>query len=472
MVKHTLSDTELAFLPASELARRIHDRELQAREVVEAFLARITRHDAKLHAYIALYSDDIRMAADSADLAIKSGHVVGPYHGVPIALKDIVELEGRVTTGGSKAWSDRKSATTASLAQRLMSAGMLILGKTHTVEFAMGGWGTNKHMGTPWNPWDLATHRTPGGSSAGSGVSVAAGMAPWAIGTDTGGSVRLPSAWCGLVGLKTTIGRISTHGVMPLAPTLDTPGPMCRTVEDTAHLYRLLAGPDARDPLTQRRPVDDPLPDLKRGIAGLRVARLPSRERDMVAADILAAYDRSLTVLAELGADIVDVTLPFGFADFATMTGRIIGAEGYLHVGHMVDDMSLPLDPAVRPRIWVGKDLSARDYLTTLREQQDVKTRFLDALDGIDAMLTPTVPTAAIPLDQVDESATPAYFTRAFNLLEMCAVTLPNGFTPEGLPSGLQIACRGYDEAKALRIAWAFEQTTDYGCHVPPGLDG
>src|SRR5207248_6083344 len=168
--------------------------------------------------YVDVYADDARLAAEAADKAIRSGHRVGPLHGVPIALKDLIDLEGRVTTGGSEVWRERRSTVTATLARRLISAGMIVLGKTHTVEFAMGGWGTNEHRGTPWNPWDLGVARTPGGSSSGSGVATAAGFAPWAIGTDTGGSVRLPGSWCGLRGLKTTIGRGSTHRILPARP--------------------------------------------------------------------------------------------------------------------------------------------------------------------------------------------------------------------------------------------------------------
>ncbi len=167
------------------------------------------------------------------------------------------------------------SPVTATLAERLVAAGMIILGKTHTVEFAMGSWGTNTHMGTPRNPWDLTVHRTPGGSSSGSAVSVAAGLAPAAIGTDTGGSVRLPAAWCGIVGLKVTAGRISTYGVLPLSSTLDTPGPLARSVEDAALIFRTLNGPDPRDRQTFAWPWTDPLPVLRRGAGGLRLAILP-----------------------------------------------------------------------------------------------------------------------------------------------------------------------------------------------------
>ena len=171
---------------------------------------------------------------------MRSGHGLGPLHGIPVALKDLVELEGRVTTGGTAVWRNRVSIYTATLAQRMIGAGMIVLGKTHTVEFAYGAWGTNQHMGTPWNPWDMKVARTPGGSSSGSAVAVASRMAPCAIGTDTGGSVRVPASWCGITGLKTSIGRISTHGVLPLSHTLDTPGPFARSVEDCAILLALL----------------------------------------------------------------------------------------------------------------------------------------------------------------------------------------------------------------------------------------
>src|SRR5215468_8291092 len=244
----------------AELSHAFEARTLSPVEAIDALLARIRRRDPALHAFIAVYDSDARLAAEAADKAIRSGHRIGPLHGVPIALKDLVDMEGRVTTGGSKVWATRVSPVTATLAERLIAAGMIVLGKTHTVEFAMGSWGTNTHMGTPRNPWDPAVHRTPGGSSSGSGVSVAAGLAPVAIGTDTGGSVRLPASWCGIVGLKTTIGRISCHGVLPLAPTFDTPGPMTRSVEDAAILFNLLQGPDPLDPLTLSHAPDDPLP--------------------------------------------------------------------------------------------------------------------------------------------------------------------------------------------------------------------
>src|SRR3954463_15054360 len=465
------SNTDPCFLPAHVLAAGNAARRLSPVDVVEAMLARIAAHDPKLHAFIDVYAEDARLAAEAAEKAIRAGHAVGPLHGVPIALKDLIDIEGRVTTGGSMAWRDRRSPVTATLARRFFAQGMIVLGKTHTVEFAMGGWGTNQHMGTPWNPWDLEVPRTPGGSSAGSGVAVAAGLAPWAIGTAPGASGRLPAAWCGLSGLKTTIGRVSTYGILPLAPSLDTPGPMARSVEDAALLFTVMQGADPLDPRTlSAPPPTDVMAGLRRGVRGLRLARMPEAEREGCTPEVLAAYDAALDQLARLGAEVGNVALPGRFDDAATMTRRIIGSEAYRLVGHLVDDAALQLDPAVRPRIQLGRGVSARDYLAALAERDALKARFLAALDGIDALLTPTTQTPAVRVEAVDQTTTPAHFTRLGNLLELCALAVPDGFTATGLPLSLQIMCRPYDEATALRIGWAYQQATDWHERHPPGL--
>jgi aspartyl-tRNA(Asn)/glutamyl-tRNA(Gln) amidotransferase subunit A len=451
----------------AELSRAYETRALSPVDVVDALLVRI-RKRASLHAYIAVHEAEARQAAEAADRAIKSGHRVGPLHGVPIALKDLVDLQGRKTAGGSKVWLDRVSPVTATLAERLIGAGMIVLGKTHTVEFAMGSFGTNTHLGTPWNPWDLSVARTPGGSSSGSGVAVAAGLTPAAIGTDTGGSVRLPAAWCGIVGLKVTAGRISTHGVLPLSFTLDTPGPMTRSVEDAALIFRVLNGPDPRDPQTLAWTPLDPLPTLRRGVAGLRLAVLPDEERLGVDAEVLAAYDTSVKQLASLGAEIVRVPLPNRFSDYAAGTGRIISVEGYRFVGHLVDDMSAPVDPHIRPRISPGGKISARDYLMCLAEREEHRRAFATALADVDALLTPTAQTAAIPLAKVDQSGTAAFFTRAGNYLGLCGIAVPNGFTADRMPTSLQVLCHPGREDVALRVGWAYEQATPWRDRRPP----
>jgi aspartyl-tRNA(Asn)/glutamyl-tRNA(Gln) amidotransferase subunit A len=462
------SDPSLS--PAHVLSRDIAARRLSPVDLMDALLARIAAHDPKLHAFVEVYAPEARLAADAADKAIRSGHALGPLHGIPIAIKDIIDIEGRITTGGSASRLNHRAAATATVVRRLMSHGLIVLGKTQTVEFACGGWGTNQHLGTPWNPWDAEVPRTPGGSSSGSGVAVAARLAPWAIGTDTGGSIRMPASWCGITGLKTTLGRISTHGILPLSPSLDTPGPMARTVRDAALLYEILQGPDPLDPLTRGRQPADPMPTLERGVRGLRLARLPTEERSGVAAEVLHAYDRSLAVLAALGAEIVDVALPFRLVDFVSMTS-IMQAEAYFLHGHIAEDPGLTLDEAVRRRLLVGAGLSAYDYLATLRRREEMKQEMEAALAGAHALLTPTTATTAIPLQEVDQKETPTRFARFVNLLEMCALALPNGLTAEGLPTSLQIVCRGYEEVLALRIGQAYQQATDWHERLPPAVE-
>jgi aspartyl-tRNA(Asn)/glutamyl-tRNA(Gln) amidotransferase subunit A len=435
----------------------IHGNKLSSSELVKLYLSRIEKHGEHLHAFVAVYAEDALRAAHAADAATAAGYRRGPLHGVPIAVKDIVDIEGRVTTGGSKVWEKRVSPRTATLVQRLIQAGMIVLGKTHSVEFAMGSFGTNQHMGTPWNPWDMKTLRAPGGSSSGSGVAVAAALAPCGIGTDTGGSVRIPAAWCGSVGLKTTIGRVSCEGVLPLAHTLDTPGPMCRDVEDAALLFNALKEPSP----------DDMLVALKRGVAGLTLGRMPVRDREPASAEVLDAYDESLRVLEKLGARIEDVHLPKAFVEMGSMVGRIIGAEGYSYVGHLVDDPKQPVDDDVRPRIQLGRGVSAKDYLLLLREREELKRQWNEALANVDALLTPGTATTAPRVEEIDQKGSAAIYTRAINLVDWCALALPNGFSATGLPISLQIACRGFDEATALRIGCAFEQATPWHTRTP-----
>lgn len=463
-----MPDTSLAFRPVHDLSTELVAGRLSPVDLVEAHLARIDAREPKLQAFVEVYAEDARLAAQAAELAIRSGHSLGPLHGVPVALKDLIELAGRRVSGGCSLWRERIAQRTATVARRLIGQGMIVLGKTHTVEFAMGGWGTNMRMGTPWNPWDPERQRTPGGSSSGSGVAVAAGLASWAIGTDTGGSVRLPASWCGITGLKTTVGRVSIDGILPLAPTLDTPGPMTRDVEDAALLYWAMQGPDPLDPRTSLRAPESPFPTLRRGVRGLRLGRMAERERAFCTAEVLAAYDEALAVLERLGAEIVAVELPHALADLVPLTGRIISAEGYALLRELIDDETLALDEHVRPRLAAGRAITAEAYLNGLREREALKAEFAATFAATDAFLTPTTPTPAVPLDEVDQTGTPAHFTRFVNLLDMCALALPCGFTADGLPLSLQIACPGYAEAAALRIGWAYENATDWHRRRPP----
>lgn len=456
-----------ANLTAAELSRQIASGELASSVAVDAFLSRISSLDGKLHAFVDVYADESRKAAAAADLAIRAGRGAGPFHGMPIALKDLIEIEGRVTTGGSAEWRRRRSGRTATIARRLSDKGMIVLGKTHTVEFAMGGWGTNQHMGTPWNPWDQVTARAPGGSSSGSGVAIAARMSPWAIGTDTGGSIRLPASFCGITGLKVTSGRISVYGVMPLSTTLDTVGPMARTVEDTALLFSLLQGADPLDRTTWGINETDVLSTLRMGVKGLRLARISPDEREGVDEEVLAAYDTSLENLAELGAEIIDLTLPFRFIDCFSPQSAIMKCEAYALFGHLAEECTTTVGDLVRDRILSGRDIAAQAYLQALHQRKKLGQDMQAAMIGVDALLTPTTETPARTLQDLDESHSPSRFARIANTLDMCALAVPNGYTHRGLPTSLQIVCGGFAECLALRIGYAFQSVTDWHHRAP-----
>ena len=285
-----------------KLSKAFRNRSVSPSEVMEAQLVRIEAIDPKLGSYQSVYGDAALAAAKEADTAIANDQRLGPFHGIPFALKDIFELEGQITTCGSREMLQRISPTTGTVASRLLEAGGIVIGKTKTVECALGGWGTNEQMGTPWNPWDLKEARVPGGSSSGSGVAVASGLASCATGSDTGGSVRLPAAFCGLTGLKVSKACLPTDGIMPLSQTLDTPGPMTRNMADLAVMFSIMQGMNAdnleKDIMNGRgifRIQENIFKELKLGI-------LSQEERSRCTDNVLESYDAPLELLVELGA--------------------------------------------------------------------------------------------------------------------------------------------------------------------------
>ena len=460
---------DIAFAPMHALATRLKAGELSASTLVDCYLQRIGRHDNKYHAFVEVYADEARAAAEAADRARKAGQASGALHGIPLALKDLIDVAGKRTTGGSLFWRERVSPVTATVARRLADAGMITLGKTHMVEFAFGAWGTNQTMGTPWNPWDLETPRTPGGSSSGSGVAVAAALAPAAIGSDTGGSVRIPASLCGIVGLKTTVGRVSNYGTLRLSETLDTLGPMTRDVEDAALLFNAMHGFDPQDAGTLPHAQVDALRDLKTGVSGMRFAVLPDAELGELDPAVARAFAAALDVMRGLGARIETLALPLAYKRLAEIVGKIIAAEGYALHREWIDRDDLPFDRDVRDRIRWAKGLAAADYIQVMAERRHLQRKVDAFLRDYDALLMPTTPLPAIPLSAVDQGKAPmSLLTRPINLLDMCALALPCGFTAGGLPVSLQIAGRGYEEARILRIGWAFENATEWHRRRPP----
>ena len=458
-------------MPVHALAAQMQSGGLTASAVVDCCLQRIARADQHFHAFVEVYEKDARAAAEIADRALKSSRRRGPLHGIPLALKDLVEMEGRTTTGGSQYWRDRISPVTATIVHRLEDAGMIVVGKTHMVEFAFGSWGTNTTMGTPWNPWDTHTHRVPGGSSSGSGVAVAAGLVPAAIGSDTGGSVRIPASLCGIVGLKTTVGRVSNYGTLRLSETLDTLGAMTRDVEDAALLFSAMHGPDYNDPQTLPHPPTNVLADLKTGVAGLRLAVLPESELEQLDPEVARAFAQSLETLRDLGARIDPLALPVSYRRLADLTGKLIAAEGYALHREWIDRDDLPFDPDVRDRIRWAKSLSAADYIRMINERRSLRREFEQGFGDFGALVLPTTPLPPVPLADVDQNKSPmSLLTRPINLLGLCALAMPCGFTEGGLPISLQIVGRAYEEARILRVGWAYENATDWHTRRPPRL--
>lgn len=456
------------FAPIHVLAPALADGSLRAVDLTELCLERIARLDGRLHAFVAVYAEGARAAAEAADRQRQAGLPLPPLHGIPIALKDLLEIEGRVTTAGAALWHDRVSTVTATAVRRLQAAGAVLLGKTHMVEFAFGAWGTNGPMGTPWNPWDAETHRVPGGSSSGSAVAVAGGLVPAAIGSDTGGSVRIPASQCGVVGLKVTVGRISNHGVVLLNEQLDTLGPLSRSVEDAALLFAALHGPDPADPRTLGAAPIDPLPTLRAGVAGLRLAVLPEDCLGQIEPETWAAFTAALAELRGLGARIEPVG-PLPWSEWSDGNGRLIAAEGYCRHRGYIDRDDLTFDGPVRDRLRAGRAIAAADYIEVQQRRDAARREILQRLQGFAALLLPTTPIPARSLAEVDQTVpTLSRLTRPVNFLDLCALSVPCGFTGSGLPLSLQIVGRPHDEAGILQIGWAYEAATIWHRRRPP----
>jgi aspartyl-tRNA(Asn)/glutamyl-tRNA(Gln) amidotransferase subunit A len=457
------------FATLTELAAALARGAVTAQALAELYLDRIRRLDPTLHAFVRVDEDLVRRHARAADERRASGLRLSALDGVPVALKDLLEVDGFPTGVGSALWPYRVSTTTAAVVRHLLAAGMVPLGKTHMVEFAFGTWGTNPHLGTPWNPWDLAMHRVPGGSSSGSGVAVAAGLAPAAIGSDTGGSVRIPAALNGITGLKTSGGLLSTEGAFPLSTTLDTIGPMTRSAADAALLTAALLGdaPAARAyaALGEGRPDDGGDAPL----AGTRITALPFEQYPVaVETDVAAAVTAAAEVLRALGASVTERRFPFAFDDLMKRNGQLIAAEAYaVHRAHIADE-SLPIGAGVRRRVLGGASIGAADYIDALAHRRAARGAWVEWMRDCDALLTPTVPMTACPVAAADECVTPmASFTRAGNYLDACGLALPAGLSAAGLPLGVQLLGRPGNDLGLLRIGIAVQRATDWHRRTP-----
>jgi len=463
--------SDLPFHSLAALSRMLSRGETSSRAIVEACLARIAAHDAHLHAFVDVYRDDALADADVADRRRREDVIRGPLAGLPIALKDLLHVEGRETTAGSKSWRGRISKFTATAVLRLEAAGMIPLGKTHMVEFAFGGWGRNRPMGAPWNPWDATTHRVAGGSSSGSAVAVAGGLCPAAIGSDTGGSIRIPASLCGITGLKPTYGRVSLYGAVPLSGTLDSIGPIARTAEDCGLLLAAMAAADPHDPATLNSPRGDLESALggEPDVRGVRISALaPEAFPPFTSPDVIRAYREAIDVLRDLGARVDEGPFPLDFDEMMVQNGRIIAAEAYAIHRAYIEDPKLDIDPWVKKRVLGGKAVSAADYIDLLEQKRRMSAEFAGWMRDRDAILTPTLPITATPLADVDEATTPlATWTRSANYVGACAISLPAGFSAENLPIGVQLTGAAFQDGMLVRLGRAFQVATDWHLRRP-----
>jgi aspartyl-tRNA(Asn)/glutamyl-tRNA(Gln) amidotransferase subunit A len=460
----------------TDLARMIASKKVSPVEVVQAHLDRIAALDGKLKSFITVMADSALASAKAAEAAVASGATRGPLHGVPVGLKDLYCTKGVRTTGGSKILADWVPDADANVVARLAGAGAIVLGKLNMHEFAYGPEGINPHYGTPWNPWDATTHRVCGGSSSGSGASVAAGICPGALGSDTGGSIRIPASLCGLSGIKPTYGRVSRAGVLPLAWSMDHVGPMCRSAADCALMLVPMAGYDPRDPTTSVLPVPDYAAALTGQLKGLRVGILRSFFLESAAPAQQAAVLAAAKVLAGQGGSMEDVNLTsVNLAPAASHA--IVAPEAYAYHEEWLKTRASEYGPDVRERLRVGAFVTGAEYLKGQRLRTLLKNDVDAALAKLDVLLAPTTPIEATAVGQnevriggqsLPVRASLIRFTRPFNLTGHPAASVPCGFTGEGLPMGLQIIGRPFDEATVLRVADAYQRLTDWHTRRPP----
>jgi aspartyl-tRNA(Asn)/glutamyl-tRNA(Gln) amidotransferase subunit A len=469
--------SDLVWRSIGELARAIAGREVSPVEVTQAHLDRVAALDGKLRAFITVTADAALAAAKAAEAAVMAGERLGPLHGVPLALKDLYQTRGVRTTGGSRILADWIPEEDATVTQRLFgAAGAVSLGKLNMHEFAFGPEGLNVHYGTPWNPWDANTHRICGGSSSGSGAAVAAALCAGTLGSDTGGSIRIPAALCGITGIKPTYGRVSRAGVLPLAWSMDHVGPMCRSAADCALMLGAIAGHDPRDPSTSSLPVPDFSAALTGNVKGLRVGVLRAFFLESTGVALRQAVEEAVRALEKLGAVAHEVD----FAGAALTPGAsfaVLLPEAYAYHEEWLRTRPEDYGEDVRERLRVGAFVSGSDYLKGQRVRGLLRDELNAAFAQADVLVCATTPIVATPVGQTEVTVEHARmavrtslirYTRPFNLTGHPVASVPCGFTAAGLPVGLQIVGRAFDEATVLRVADAYQRATDWHKRRPP----
>jgi aspartyl-tRNA(Asn)/glutamyl-tRNA(Gln) amidotransferase subunit A len=458
--------SDVALLPLEAASTLIHTRRASSVDLVRACLDRITRHDRELGAFITLTSDGALDEAKRADADLANGVDRGPLHGIPIALKDLYDTAGVRTTGGSRIFADRVPERDGAVVERLRDAGAVFLGKLNLHEWALGVTNQNPHFGPACNPWD--TSRIPGGSSGGSAIAVASGFCCVSPGSDTGGSIRIPAALCGVAGLKPTYGRVSLRGVIPLAWTLDHAGPLARTVGDLALTLNAIAGHDPLDPSSADVSSEDYTAGIEDGIKGVRVIVPANYFFDDVDPEVDAAVREAARVLASLGASLTEAALPRVELLGAQRAILLTDAAAY-HREHL-RERAADIGADVLTRLRTGQTFTGTDYAQARRDRDELRREWLAVLREQDIILSPTTLITAPPRDGQDAVAAAQRLTAntlPFNLTGLPAISIPCGFTHAGLPIGLQLAAGPWRERLLLRVARAYERATPWHERLP-----
>ncbi|HEY6456700.1 MAG TPA: amidase [Steroidobacteraceae bacterium] len=461
--------TDLTRLTLAQAMELLRHKALSPVELVQAFLARIERLNPSLNAFITVTAEQALQQAREAEAEIQRGQWRGPLHGMPLALKDLIDTAGVRTTAASAVFKDRVPTEDAEVVRRLRQAGAVLLGKLNMHEFAYGGTSVPSHYGAVRNPWNQ--DRIAGGSSGGSAAAVAAGLCIGALGSDTAASIRQPAAYCGVVGLKPTYGRVSTRGVIPLSWSLDHIGPLCRSAMDAALLLETIAGFDPHQVSSAERPTDRYIEAIGANAAALRIGVVRQPYFLDLDPDMEATVNAAIQQLARLTAGVREVELPY-----ANILMTIASAEAYAFHKPYFGQAPQQYEPMTRQRLQHAAAISAADYIDARREMQRLRWTADSAFSNIDLLVTPTTAIAPMSIESgyvdppLPPDGTPLEIrnTHMFNVLGLPAICVPCGFTRDGMPVGLQIAGPSFAESRVLTLAHAYQQITDWHTRAPP----
>ena len=467
---------DLAFASIHELAPKIKNGSISPVELTQIAIERIANLDAKLNSFLDVWQDESLANAANAEREIASGDYKGPMHGIPIGLKDLVDVAGKATTGGSKVLQNNIASSDATVTDRLNRAGAITIGKTNLVEFALGSAGVNPYTGDARNPWD--TDKITGGSSSGSGAAVAGGLVYGALGSDTGGSIRMPASLCGIAGLKPTYGRVPRTGVLDLSWSKDHVGPMTRRTADCAHMLNVIAGHDPRDIASSTQHVPDFAADLDKGMDGLRIG-VPEHyffDPDIVHPEVLSSVNAAIELLANNGAEIVSI--PMDWVSHGRSINVIISVAESLAVHEkLLAEHADDYTPAVRTRILTALNLSAVDYIRAQRARQAYSMQMAQATKGVDVLATPSIPVRVHTIEEctvppgealAEKSHEIPLFTSIFDVTGEPSLSVLCGFDSTDMPIGLMISGHAFDETTVLRVGHAYEELAGWHQRRPP----